>query len=52
MLIALGRAIGMPFHIDNTISTRDSGYYVMVLIDIDVLTDHPERIRVEVEDIC
>lgn len=40
LLMALGRVIGAPVHIDYTTATRDSGYYAMVLIDIDESKEH------------
>lgn len=50
-LMALGRAIGRPLHIDNTIVYWESGYCAMVLCDVDLAKEHPNRILIEVEDL-
>ncbi|KAF9611587.1 hypothetical protein IFM89_033591 [Coptis chinensis] len=35
-LLALGRAVGRPIHVDETTAKRELGYYASVLVDIDL----------------
>ncbi|KAF6170740.1 hypothetical protein GIB67_015692 [Kingdonia uniflora] len=47
-LIALGRTMGTPIHVDRTQS--DFGYFAKVLVDIDLAEPIPNKVLVEVED--
>lgn len=43
-LMPLGSAIGRPIHIGNTTVARDNSYYAMVISDVDLSIEHPDKI--------
>ncbi|KAF6171542.1 hypothetical protein GIB67_018066 [Kingdonia uniflora] len=47
-LMAFGRTMGTPIHVDRTQS--DFGYFAKVLVDIDLAEPIPNKVLVEVED--
>ncbi|KAF6138296.1 hypothetical protein GIB67_001446 [Kingdonia uniflora] len=47
-LMALGRTMGTPIHVNRTHS--DFGYFAKVLVDIDLAEPIPNKVLVEVED--
>ncbi|KAF6168177.1 hypothetical protein GIB67_011562 [Kingdonia uniflora] len=47
-LMALGRTMGTPIHVDRTHS--NFGYFAKVLVDIDLAEPIPNKVLVEVED--
>ncbi|KAF5195064.1 zinc ion binding / nucleic acid binding protein, partial [Thalictrum thalictroides] len=50
ILMAMGRTIGSPMHVDRNTIERDMGYYASVLVDVDLSEPIPNKILVEVED--
>ncbi|KAF9591381.1 hypothetical protein IFM89_004066 [Coptis chinensis] len=46
-LLALGRAVGRPIHMDETTAKRELGYYASVLVDIDLSKSIPEKVWIE-----
>ncbi|KAF6151738.1 hypothetical protein GIB67_002021 [Kingdonia uniflora] len=47
-LVALGRTMGTPIHVDRT--QNDFGYFAKVLVDIDLTEPIPNKVLVELED--
>ncbi|KAF9598223.1 hypothetical protein IFM89_025924 [Coptis chinensis] len=46
-LLALGRALGRPIHVDETTAKRELGYYASVYVDLDLSKPVPDKIWVE-----
>ncbi|KAF9623905.1 hypothetical protein IFM89_006251 [Coptis chinensis] len=46
-LLALGRALRRPIHVDETTAKREMGYYASVYVDLDLSKPVPDKIWVE-----
>ncbi|KAF5194594.1 zinc ion binding / nucleic acid binding protein [Thalictrum thalictroides] len=46
-LLAMGKALGRPLHVDETTAKREMGYYASVYVDIDLSQHIPDKIWVE-----